>query len=169
MATKLRRLLNETSCHGAWPLLCRAPRFYLSFILVLPLQNSPIPNPNSTFSPSVPGLCLRHQCSRLFPPTLSLPHHPCHYIPLPMSPGGQKEGEVLIRWKRRSSRGTRDGTLTHSRNLRHPDPAEECGDRGGEPHLTHSLEALALRPRHGSQISPSCLCQCYSTDSHQQQ
>lgn len=89
----------------------------------------------------------------------------CHFIPLPQSPRGEEESEVLIRWTHFSSRGNDSGTLT-CLLLQHPDPPN-IGDQGGETHLTHSLEALALQPRHSSKISPSCLCQCYCTDSHQ--
>lgn len=45
-------------------------------------------------------------------PSFPVPCHPCHYIPLPGSPGGSEEREVLIRWTRLSSRRTSAGTLT---------------------------------------------------------
>lgn len=43
---------------------------------------------NSPFFPYVLGLCLCHWCTRLFPPYSPSLRYLCHYIPLPMSPGG---------------------------------------------------------------------------------
>lgn len=95
-------------------------------------------------------------------PWFPVPHYPCHYIPLPGSPGGLGERQVLIRWTCLSSRVPSAGT---SATLA-PWPSWEV--QAIMVDSSHPVPGgpgtAALACCHNS---PSCLCQFYRTDSHQ--
>lgn len=162
LAKTPKAFLNKTQLAGFSSLQMRTFHF-----IVLSLQNCPLPIFIFLFYPCFAWL-LSMMCLSVSP-LRSRHNHLFLYLPLYVPPRGVRGRRgfnwVKMSWLQWSWRWPAD-TLPL---FRHSDPAEKCGDHGGKPCPTHSLEALALRPRHGSQISPSCLRQCCSSDSHQQQ